>query len=138
LIFLFWFLRRVKRTGMVAGAFFIGYALARFIGEFFRQPDVQFQESANTLGTVVFGLSMGQLLSLGMMAFGLGALLYLSRRGKVIADMKMWPPDPPDNRSTHDFGMSDSTAAGEIAGLPELRRALEEQERKRKEEKDGG
>lgn len=139
LLFLLWFRRRVKRSGMVAGAFFIGYALARFIGEFFRQPDVQFQDAANTLGTVFFGLSMGQMLSLAMMVFGIGVLWYFSRHGKVIADMKMWPPDKPKGgpKSPFETGMGGSTAAGEIGGLPEIRKALEEQEKKWKEE-DGG
>ena len=52
--------RRVKRAGMLLAAFFIGYPLARFAGEFFRQPDVQCQAEGHTLGTAFLGVSMGQ------------------------------------------------------------------------------
>ncbi len=52
------------RPGMLAGAFLIGYAIARIIGEFFRQPDP-------FLGFLFAGATMGQLLSLPMLAAGL-------------------------------------------------------------------
>jgi phosphatidylglycerol:prolipoprotein diacylglycerol transferase len=45
-----------------------GYGIARFIGEFFRQPDAH-------LGFLFAGATMGQLLSLPMIA--VGALLVL-------------------------------------------------------------
>jgi phosphatidylglycerol:prolipoprotein diacylglycerol transferase len=59
--------------GRLGGAFLIGYGIARCIGELFRQPDVQ-------LGFLAGGLTMGQLLSLPMIAFGL-ALVTWSYRG---------------------------------------------------------
>ncbi len=52
------------RTGLTAGAFLVGYAIARTVGEFFRQPDA-------FLGFLYAGATMGQLLSLPMLAFGL-------------------------------------------------------------------
>ena len=59
--------------GRLTGAFLIGYGLARCVGELFRQPDVQ-------LGFLAGGLTMGQLLSLPMIAVGL-ALVAWSHRG---------------------------------------------------------
>lgn len=52
------------RRGLLTGVFLAGYGVARFIGEFFRQPDAQ-------LGFLVGGTTMGQLLSLPMIAAGL-------------------------------------------------------------------
>lgn len=129
--FLLWFRRRAKRAGMVAGAFFTGYPLARFIGEFWRQPDVQFQAQGNELGTVFLGLSMGQVLSLLMACFGLGLLVWFSRKGKVIADQTLWPPDKKPAPLTVPFetGTGGSSAAGDIQGITEVRAALAEKEK---------
>ncbi|WP_207456952.1 prolipoprotein diacylglyceryl transferase [Azospirillum sp. SYSU D00513] len=52
------------RPGLIGGLFFIGYSLSRIIVEFFREPDPQ-------LGFLFAGATMGQLLSLPMLAFGL-------------------------------------------------------------------
>ena len=64
-----------KRPGLVLGCFIGGYGLARFIVEFFRQPDAQFVTPGNPLGLALhlqgYGLTMGQLLSLPMIALGL-------------------------------------------------------------------
>lgn len=61
--------------GALAGLFFAGYGLARFLIEFVRQPDAQFISDANPLGLYVhlngWGLTAGQLLSLPMIAAGL-------------------------------------------------------------------
>lgn len=128
---------RVKRAGMLVAGFWTAYPLARFIGEFFRQPDVQFQESGNAAGTIILGLSMGQLLSLGMACIGLAFFLYFRKKGRLIAEMKVYPPDDDPDRSDDDkrapatpfeTGMSGSTAAGEIAGLSEVREALSRKE----------
>jgi phosphatidylglycerol:prolipoprotein diacylglycerol transferase len=56
------------RFGTLAGIFLCGYALARIIGEFFRQPDA-------FLGFLFAGATMGQLLSLPMLAAGLWLIL---------------------------------------------------------------
>ena len=53
-----------KKPGMLVGTFLLGYGLARFIVEFFREPDIQ-------LGTLSWGLTMGQTLCLPMIAGGL-------------------------------------------------------------------
>ena len=52
------------RAGLLTGVFLAGYAIARIIGEFFRQPDP-------FLGFLHGGATMGQLLSLPMLAAGL-------------------------------------------------------------------
>ena len=53
-----------RRPGIVTGLFLIGYAVARMSGELFRQPDAQ-------LGFLVFGTTMGQLLSIPVLIAGL-------------------------------------------------------------------
>ncbi|HTH96988.1 MAG TPA: prolipoprotein diacylglyceryl transferase [Stellaceae bacterium] len=53
-----------RRPGMICGTFLVGYAIARSTGELFRQPDPQ-------LGFLIFGTTMGQLLSLPMIFVGL-------------------------------------------------------------------
>lgn len=64
-----------KRPGLIMGVFLVGYGLARFLVEFFRQPDAQFVSPGNPVGWAVqagqYGLTMGQLLSLPMIALGL-------------------------------------------------------------------
>ena len=52
------------RAGLLTGIFLVGYAMARIIGEFFRQPDA-------FLGFLYAGATMGQVLSLPMLAAGL-------------------------------------------------------------------
>jgi len=124
--------KRAKRAGMVVGTFFTGYPLARFIGEFWRQPDVQFQTHGNELGTIFLGMSMGQILSLCMACAGLTFLIYFSKRGKVIADMTEWPPTKPKDKAlTVPFepGTGGSSAAGDLEGITEVRAALAEKEK---------
>lgn len=64
-----------KRPGLVLGTFFAVYGASRFIVEFFRQPDAQFVTAGNPLGLAWhisgYGLTMGQILSLPMIALGL-------------------------------------------------------------------
>jgi phosphatidylglycerol:prolipoprotein diacylglycerol transferase len=58
----------LRYRGVLGGTFIAGYGLARLCIEFFRQPDPQ-------LGLVLGPLSMGQLLCLPMILFGLYLLL---------------------------------------------------------------
>ena len=69
---LWWFSSRPRPRAQVSALFLIGYGVARFIGEFAREPDV-------FLGLLAFGLSMGQWLSLPMLAAG-SALFWWSRK----------------------------------------------------------
>jgi phosphatidylglycerol:prolipoprotein diacylglycerol transferase len=66
--------RRPEEAGRLAGAFLVGYALSRFLVEFVREPDPQ-------LGYLLGGFTMGQLLSLPMLALGL--LLLARSRGAL-------------------------------------------------------
>jgi phosphatidylglycerol:prolipoprotein diacylglycerol transferase len=52
------------RFGLLTGLFLCGYAVARIIGEYFREPDA-------FLGFLRFGTTMGQLLSVPMLVAGL-------------------------------------------------------------------
>ncbi|WP_292286715.1 prolipoprotein diacylglyceryl transferase [Marivita sp.] len=65
----------LKVPGRIVGLFIGGYGAARFLVEFFRQPDAQFVSEGNPLGLAWhvggYGLTMGQLLSLPMIAIGL-------------------------------------------------------------------
>jgi phosphatidylglycerol---prolipoprotein diacylglyceryl transferase len=57
----------LKRRGLVAGAFMIGYGIARIISEFFREPD---------LPRLSHGLTMGMALSAPMILTGLIFIAY--------------------------------------------------------------
>ncbi len=74
----------LKYPALVAGTFFAGYGIGRFIVEFFRQPDAQFQSPGNPLGLAIhvdgYGLTMGQLLNMPMIAAGLIAVFWALRR----------------------------------------------------------
>jgi phosphatidylglycerol:prolipoprotein diacylglycerol transferase len=74
----------LKRPAMLSGLFLLGYGLARFTVEFFRQADAQFITPDNPWGHVVrlgeAGLTMGQVLTLPMIIFGIAFLVYGARR----------------------------------------------------------
>jgi phosphatidylglycerol:prolipoprotein diacylglycerol transferase len=74
----------LKRPGAILGLFLAGYGAARFAVEFFREADAQFITPENPLGHVLrlgdFGLTMGQTLSLPMIALGLAFLAAARRR----------------------------------------------------------
>lgn len=69
--------KRVKRHGIIAATFMIGYAVSRTTVEFFREPDAQ-------LGFVLGPFTMGQLLSLGVLIPGLLFLRYSLKHGPQI------------------------------------------------------
>ena len=70
----------LKRPGLLAGTFFLGYGLSRFVVEYFRQADAQFITDANPWGHVFLGMTMGQLLSLPMVRAGLATMAWALRR----------------------------------------------------------
>ena len=72
-VILMWLHRRQAAAGVPFFTFFLGYGLCRFLVEFVRQPDAH-------LGFLWGGATMGQLLSLPMIAFGLGGLYWAQRR----------------------------------------------------------
>ena len=63
--------RASTRPGALTGFFLAGYAIARIIGELFREPDA-------FLGFIAGGITMGQVLSLPMLALG-AFLLYRAK-----------------------------------------------------------
>jgi phosphatidylglycerol:prolipoprotein diacylglycerol transferase len=69
----------LAHPGRVCGTFLAGYGLSRFLVEFVRQPDAQFVTPDNPVGLAFhvagYGLTMGQALSLPMIAAGLWFLL---------------------------------------------------------------
>lgn len=87
LIWLTWRRQSLLRPGLNLGLFLGGYGLARFTVEFFRQPDAQFVTPGNPLGLAWelggYGLTMGQILSLPMIALGLYFALRRPTKQKV-------------------------------------------------------
>jgi len=86
-LLLIWVVYRARgffRTGLVLGLFVGGYGLARFFVEFFRQADPQFITPDNPMGWVLqagpIGVSMGQLLSLPMILFGVAMVIWSRRQ----------------------------------------------------------
>jgi len=66
----------LKRPGLVAGSFLVGYGVARVTCELFREPDVQ-------LGFLWGGLTMGMILCIPLMLAGIAVLTYtLTREAK--------------------------------------------------------
>ena len=77
----------LKVPGRIVGLFIGGYGAARFLVEFVRQPDAQFISDGNPLGLAWhiggYGLTMGQLLSVPMIAIGIYLWLSARRAGAV-------------------------------------------------------
>lgn len=76
------------RSGLLAGAFLIGYGVFRFLIEFTRQPDAQ-------LGLIVGPFSMGQLLSIGMPVLGVLLLAFVTRSPPLETAMRSESDGPP-------------------------------------------
>ncbi len=74
LFILIYLLHRFEvRSGVPAFSFLLFYGVFRFLVEFVRQPDSQ-------LGFLWGGATMGQLLSLPMILFGIGGLIFVLKR----------------------------------------------------------
>jgi phosphatidylglycerol:prolipoprotein diacylglycerol transferase len=68
-----WLARRPRPVGFLSGVFLVGYGVARFVVEFFREPDA-------FLGLLALGWSMGQWLSLPMVLLGFVLVFRSARR----------------------------------------------------------
>jgi phosphatidylglycerol:prolipoprotein diacylglycerol transferase len=86
LITLFWTTRARWRQGLLTGTFMMGYGMARFIVEYFREPDVQLEDFAHATG-----LSMGQWLTLPMIAIGLTLVVRALRRPPLAVTVQSLP-----------------------------------------------
>lgn len=62
-----------RHPGTISGLFLAGYAVARMSGELFRQPDIQ-------LGYLIFGTTMGQLLSIPLLVAGIAMIVWARRQ----------------------------------------------------------
>ena len=71
MLLLFWKTNARFRPGLLVGVFTVGTATARFLVEFFREPDVQLAEFAARTG-----LSMGQWLSIPLILVGLAIMFW--------------------------------------------------------------
>lgn len=91
MIWLVWRRGALRRPGLVTGTFLTGYGVARFAVEFVRQPDAQFIAPGNPLGHAIhgwdIGLTMGQVLSVPMIAVGLW-LIIRTRQGTSPGDIR--------------------------------------------------
>ena len=80
-----------RRPGLIGGLFVFGYALARIVCEFFREPDAQLGFLfGHDLGPLGGGVTMGQLLSVPMAAVGL-IILAIAARGLTRPRAKLQP-----------------------------------------------
>lgn len=82
MLLLFWTTRARYRPGILVGVFTAGIASARFIVEFFREPDAQLLEFAQRTG-----LSMGQWLSIPLILLGIAVVVWALRRPALASGM---------------------------------------------------
>jgi len=82
MLLLFWTTRARYRPGLLAGVFTLGMGIARFVNEFFRQPDQQLADFAMRTG-----LSMGQWLTIPLILTGLIVVIYALRKKPLAAGM---------------------------------------------------
>ncbi len=74
-IVLWLYSQKQRLIGKVSGLFLAGYALSRFIVEFFREPDAH-------MGFIGLGLTMGQWLCVPMILFGV-ILMTVNKGGRI-------------------------------------------------------
>ena len=77
-VVLWWYAAKPRPRGAVSAWFLIGYGVFRFAVEFTREPD-------SFLGLLALGLSMGQWLSLPMIAAGVALLIWARFYGATIS-----------------------------------------------------
>jgi phosphatidylglycerol:prolipoprotein diacylglycerol transferase len=71
---LWWYSSKPRARGAVSAMFLIGYGVLRFLAEYAREPD-------DFLGLLALGLSMGQWLSIPMIAAGIALFAWSRRQG---------------------------------------------------------
>lgn len=75
MLWLFWRTRARWRPGLMVGVFTAGISLARFVAEFFREPDAQLAEFARESG-----LNMGQWLTIPLIVLGIALVAHALMR----------------------------------------------------------
>jgi phosphatidylglycerol:prolipoprotein diacylglycerol transferase len=78
LMVMFWMTKARYRPGLLVGVFTLGMGIARFVNEFFREPDKQLAQFAQETG-----LSMGQWLTIPLILIGLIVIAYAATRKPV-------------------------------------------------------
>ena len=78
MLLLFWKTNARYRPGLLVGVFTLGMGIARFVNEFFREPDAQLAQFAQETG-----LSMGQWLTIPLILTGLIVILFAVRKKPV-------------------------------------------------------
>ena len=69
--------RWLNRSGLLSGIFLVGYGVCRIIGELFREPDAQ-------IGFFHYGITMGQILSVPMVLFGIFLMIFGPKIGWLV------------------------------------------------------
>jgi phosphatidylglycerol:prolipoprotein diacylglycerol transferase len=77
--------------GTYGGVFVLGYGILRSLMELFRQPDAQFTDAGDPVGTVLGPLTMGQTLSLAMIVAGIWLIVRGIRIGATPAGKEKVP-----------------------------------------------
>ena len=72
-VILYWLARKQRIRGFLSAVFLIGYGIARFVVEFFREPDAH-------IGFIAGVFTMGQILSFLMIAGGVLIIVYQKKR----------------------------------------------------------
>jgi phosphatidylglycerol:prolipoprotein diacylglycerol transferase len=83
-VVLWLFARRPRKQAKVSAVFLMGYGLARFIAEYFREPDAH-------LGVLALKMSMGQWLSLPMILAGVLLWVWAGKRSPAAAEPRPLP-----------------------------------------------
>lgn len=78
-LIMLWLARTKRADGFMFGVFMLGYGGFRFLSEFVREPDAQ-------LGFLWGGATMGQLLSIPLIALGVGFIVRARRAGSPSTD----------------------------------------------------
>jgi phosphatidylglycerol:prolipoprotein diacylglycerol transferase len=81
-------------AGTYGGIFLLGYGIMRSLMELFRQPDAQFTDAGDPVGTVLGPLTMGQTLSVAMVLGGVFLLVRGLRQGTEPAGQPLPLDDP--------------------------------------------
>ena len=77
--------KALRKPGIIFGSFLLGYGVVRFSIEFLREADAFFITNENPYGYVFqvipgIGISMGQLLTIPMIIFGLLMIFVVTKR----------------------------------------------------------
>lgn len=86
-VLLWWYSAKPKPRMAVSGLFLVGYGIARFVVEFFRQPDAD-------KGFILFNwMTMGQILTVPMILGGLVLMLLAYRNQRLATNLPTRTPE---------------------------------------------